>query len=145
MDNQAIVLERNFNAPVSKVWTALTDKDEMKKWYFDLAEFKAEKGFVFTFTGGSDGGIQYQHICEVTEAYPQQKLSYSWRYEGYTGISFVSFELTRESEDKTTLKLTHSGIESFPEDNPDLAKANFVEGWNAIIGSSLKDYLESQH
>lgn len=54
MDNQAFVLQRTFNAPVSKVWTALTDKDEMKKWYFDLAEFKAEKGFVFTFTAGPE-------------------------------------------------------------------------------------------
>ncbi len=145
MDNQAIVLEWTFNGPVSKVWTALTDKDEMKKWYFDLAEFKAEKGFVFSFTAGPDSGIQYQHICEVTDVIPQQKLSYSWRYEGYAGTSVVSFELSSESKDKTTVKLTHSGIDSFPEDNPDLAKANFVEGWNAIIGTSLKEYLESQH
>ena len=42
MDNQPIVLERVFNMPLSKVWKAITDKNEMKKWYFDLAEFKAQ-------------------------------------------------------------------------------------------------------
>ena len=50
MNNQPIIIERTFDAPVGKVWQAITDKDEMKKWYFDLAEFKAETGLGFSFT-----------------------------------------------------------------------------------------------
>src|SRR4028119_2075236 len=93
MDNQPVILERESNAPASKVWKALTDKEEMKKWYFELAEFKAEVGFKFQFLGGPDGGIQYLHLCEVTEVLPEKKPSYSWRYDGYAGNSFVTFEL----------------------------------------------------
>jgi hypothetical protein len=45
MNHRPIILERLFNAPTSKVWAALTDKNEMKKWYFDLAEFKGRQYF----------------------------------------------------------------------------------------------------
>jgi uncharacterized protein YndB with AHSA1/START domain len=141
MKNLPIVLEQQFNVPALKVWLALTDKNEMKKWYFDLEEFKPEPGFKFQFVGGPADGVQYLHVCEVTEAVPEKKLTYSWRYDGYAGISFVTFELF-EQDNKTALHLTHSGLESFPNNNPDFAKSNFAEGWNHIIHSSLKDYLE---
>jgi hypothetical protein len=68
-------------------------------------------------------------------------LTYSWCYEGYSGISFVSFELF-EAEDKTLLRLSHKGIESFPKENPDFAIHNFEEGWAHIIGISLVGFLK---
>ena len=141
MDNQPIVLERMFNVPPSKVWKAITDRNEMKEWYFDLPEYKAEAGFKFQFSGGPTPDRQYLHLCEVTEAIPGRKLTHSWRYDGYAGISFVTFELLDQGG-HTLLKFSHSGIETFPADNPDLAKKNFVEGWNQIIQTSLKEYLE---
>ena len=72
MDNQLIVLERLFNASTTTVWKALTDKNEMKNWYFDLAEFKAELGSKFQFTGGPSPDKQYLHLCEVTEVIPEK-------------------------------------------------------------------------
>jgi uncharacterized protein YndB with AHSA1/START domain len=142
MNNQPIIIERTFNAPVAKVWRAITDKDEMKKWYFDLAEFKPEPGFKFEFTAGDENGKQYLHLCEITEVIPEKKLSYSWRYKDFEGNSFVTFELI-EQDDKTLLKLTHEGLESFPNDNPDFAKSSFAKGWDHIVNTSLKEYLES--
>lgn len=144
MDNRVIILEREFNAPALKVWKALTDKDEMKQWYFELAEFKAEPGFKFQFTGGPSPEKQYLHLCEVTEVIPEKRLTYSWKYEGYEGISYVTFELF-EQGNKTLLRLTHKDIESFPQDNPDLALRNFEEGWNSIVNVSLKEYLEGKN
>lgn len=141
MENQAIVLEQLLSAPTSIVWKAITDKYEMKDWYFDLAEFKAEIGFQFNFTGGPSPDKQYLHLCEVTEVIPETKLTYSWRYDGYSGISFVTFELF-EQENKTLLRLTHKGIETFPKENPDFAVHNFEEGWNYIIHKALNEYLE---
>ncbi len=141
MSHEPIVVERVFAAPVSKVWTAITDKDEMKHWYFDLTEFKPEVGFTFRFTGGSPDGKSYLHLCEVTEAIPEKKLAYSWRYDGYPGVSFVTFDLSAQGSG-TLLKLTHTGLESFPEDNKDFAAANFRQGWDEIINRSLQKYLE---
>lgn len=139
MSNEPFVIERTFNAPVEKVWKAITDKEEMKQWYFDLADFKPEIGFEFQFEGGPDDR-KYLHLCKVTEAIQNKKLTYSWRYDGYEGNSFVTFELFPEGE-KTKLKLTHTGLETFPA-NPDFAKENFVQGWTHIIGKSLQEYLE---
>lgn len=145
MNNQPIVIERTFDAPVAKVWRAITDKDEMKKWYFDLAEFKAEVGFRFEFTGGEEGGKQFLHLCEITEVVPEKKLTYSWRYDGYAGNSFVTFELFEKENSKTLLRLTHEGVETFPNETDDFAKENFVKGWTHIINISLKDYLEGEN
>ena len=135
MEGLPFIIERVFNAPVEVLWKAITDKNEMKQWYFDLKEFKAEPGFKFTFTGGKDDR-QYLHLCEVKDVIPNKKLSYTWKYDNYPGESKVTFELFPEN-DQTRLKLTHEGLETFPANNPDFAKKNFAEGWTDIIGASF--------
>ena len=142
MSNEPFVIERTFNAPAEKMWKAITDKNEMKQWYFDLAEFKPEVGFEFQFYGGPPEK-QYLHLCKITEVVAGKKLTYSWRYDGYEGNSFVTFELFAE-ENTTRVKLTHAGLETFPKENPDLAKHNFAEGWTDIIGRSLKEFVEKK-
>lgn len=134
-----IIIERTFKAPVNLVWKAITDKEDMKKWYFDLSEFRPEVGFEFRFTGGTEEKT-YLHISEITEVVENKKLAYSWCYDGYEGKSFVSFELFEEG-DETRLKLTHEGLETFPPIK-DFAKENFVAGWTEIIVKSLKDFVE---
>lgn len=134
------VIERTYNVPVEKVWKAITDRDQMKQWYFDLAEFKPEVGFEFQFEGSNEGRT-FLHLCRITEVVAGKKISYTWKYKGFEGSSLVTFELFPE-EGKTKLRLTHAGLESFPSSNPDFAKENFVQGWTFITGTSLKDFLE---
>lgn len=141
MNNEPFVIERIYHASVERVWRAITDKDQMKQWYFDIPEFKPVVGFEFQFEGGTKEKC-YLHLCQVTEVIINKKLTYSWRYEGQAGISFVTWELFAEG-DKTRLRLTHAGLESFPVENPDMAKPNFVKGWTQIVGTSLKDFVES--
>jgi uncharacterized protein YndB with AHSA1/START domain len=59
MNKEPLVVERTFSAPVSKVWKAITNKDEMKHWYFDLKDFKPEVGFEFRFIGGTEEKKSY--------------------------------------------------------------------------------------
>jgi uncharacterized protein YndB with AHSA1/START domain len=138
--NEPFVIERVYNAPVEKVWKALIDKSYMKQWYFDIAEFEPVVGFEFQFEGSNEGRT-FLHRCKITEVVENKKLKHSWRYEGFPGNSFVTFELFDE-DGKTRLKLTHEGLETFPADNPDFKKQNFVEGWTYIIGKSLKEFIE---
>ncbi|MGB4903710.1 MAG: SRPBCC domain-containing protein [Saprospiraceae bacterium] len=142
MEHKPIIIERTFKTTPSKLWNALTDNKEMKHWYFNLEDFRAEVGFQFQFSGGPSPDKQYLHLCEVTEVIPEQKLTYSWKYDGYAGISYVSFELFPDGEN-TKLKLTHEGLESFPNENADFARHNFEEGWDSIINESLQKYLEN--
>ncbi len=143
MSNQPFVIERLFDVPVNRVWDALTKNEQMKKWYFQLADFKPVVGFEFSFTGKADENTEYTHLCTVTEVIPGKKLSYSWRYKGYPGYSVVSFELSEEGN-KTRIKLTHEGIESFAAAGKDFRKENFAEGWSQILDKSLKGFLESK-
>lgn len=134
-----VVMEITIQAPVDRVWQALTDVDQMRQWYFDLKAFKPEVGFEFQFSVEHEGNI-YDHRCKVVEVIPQKKLAYTWRYEGQPGDSTVTFELFGE-EDQTRLRLTHTGLETFPK-LPAYARQNFVNGWTEILGSSFKNYLE---
>jgi len=132
-------IECVFNAPVPKVWRALTDKEQIKKWSFEIKEFVPQLGFEFQFYGEKDG-VKYIHHCKITEVIVERKLAYSWRYEGHEGDSLVTFELFDEGN-KTRLKLTHEGLETFPK-SPDFAQENFMKGWTMIIGENLKKFVE---
>ena len=138
-----LIISRLINAPIEKVWLAITSKEAMNKWYFKIASFKPEVGFSFQFTGEGAKGDIYIHHCEVKEVIPLKKISYSWRYEGIPGKSLVTFELTPEGN-KTTLKLTHTGLDTFVTDSPDFADGSFATGWAFIIGKSLLEYLEKE-
>ena len=140
MNTQPIIVEQTYNASVEKVWSAITDKNEMKQWYFNIAEFKAQPGFEFKFIAMGPDEKEFIHLCKVVDVIKNKKLSYTWRYEGYEGNTLVTWELSAE-ENKTHLRLMHEGLETFPN-VPDLARSNFEAGWNAILGTSLKEYLE---
>jgi len=139
MHNEPLVLERTYNAAIEKVWQALTDHEQLQQWYFDMPEFKAEVGFEFRFTGTSEGQV-YQHKCTITQLVPGKKLAYTWLYEGYEGHSEVTFELFDEGN-KTRLKLTHTGLETFPTTKK-FAREGFATGWAGILDASLKEFVE---
>lgn len=40
MSTPPFVIERTYHVPALKVWKALTIKEEMKRWYFDVSAFK---------------------------------------------------------------------------------------------------------
>ena len=138
-ETEVVVIERTFNAAVTRVWEALTNVDQMRQWYFDLKDFMPEIGFEFEFVVEHEGNT-YHHLCKVTEVIPQKKIAYTWRYKGEPGDSLVTFELFPEGS-KTRLKLTHTGIETFPKTSA-YARQNFEAGWTAIVGSELKQFLE---
>jgi len=144
MKAEPFVIERTFNAPVSKVWKAITDLEDMKQWYFNLSDFKPEVGFEFQFKGCGTDETDYMHLCKITEVIPNKKLTYSWSYEGLDGMSYVTFELFDEG-DKTKLKLTHEGLETFPQNKPDFARESFAQGWKEIIGKNLPEFVEKNN
>lgn len=143
MSNKPLVIERTLDAPVKAVWEAITDKNKMKQWYFDLAAFQPVVGFEFSFLAGSPEK-QYLHLCRITAVIPEEKLSYTWRYDGYPGSSEVTWELFPEG-DRTRLVLTHTGLESFPSgEDAAFGVESFTKGWTYIIGTSLMEYLTAK-
>jgi uncharacterized protein YndB with AHSA1/START domain len=134
------IIERVFDAPVALVWRAITTPEDMSRWYFDMINFKPEAGCDFSFIVEHEGSV-HDHRCKVTEVVPWKKIAYTWRYHGQEGNSLVTFELFPEG-DRTKVRLTHEGLETFPK-LPRYARHNFVRGWNWLIGSGLKDFVEN--
>lgn len=143
MNTQPVIVERLFKAPIDKVWTAITDNEEMKKWYFKLEDFKPKVGFKFDFIGGPEEGTQYLHLCEVTEVIEGKKIAYTWRYDNYPGNSLVTWELFDKGE-QTLLRITHGGLETFEEAGKDFARNNFNEGWAYFLNTALQRHLETE-
>ncbi len=139
--DQPIIVEQSFNAPIERVWNAITDVAQMRQWYFDnIPAFKAEVGFETQFDVQTEQRI-FRHIWKVTEVVPQKLISYTWKYEGYPGDSQVMFELFKGNQ-STKLRLTHQIKESFPQDIPEFSRESGIEGWKYFIQNSLKEFLD---
>lgn len=141
MDTGPLIIERAYHVNKSRIWEALISEHEMKKWFFNIPGFRAEVGYEFRFYGGSDENRKYLHICRIIQVIPEEKLSYSWHFDGYEGESLVTFELKEDGGDMILI-MTHEGLESFPAGNPDFARLNFEKGWGQILHHSLPEYLE---
>jgi len=144
--NQPIIVEQTFNTSINNVWNAITKVDQMKQWFFENIEsFKPEVGFETQFNVQSqDRNRNFLHLWKLTEVAPMKKITYSWKYGGLPGDSFVMFELL-EQNDQTKLRLTHKVMESFPEDIPEFSRERGIEGWNYFIRKSLKEFLEKSN
>ena len=138
-DSEPLVLERTFDATVTRVWTALTHLDAIRQWFFQLPAFESRVGFEFGFTVECEGQ-KYVHQCLVTEVVPESRLAYTWQYEGIKGESTITYVLFAEG-DKTRLRFTHAGLETFPKE-PEFSREKFLEGWNWLVNDSLKAHLE---
>jgi uncharacterized protein YndB with AHSA1/START domain len=133
-----LVKEFDYNVPIGKAWQALTDKDKMKKWYFpQIQEFEPVVGFKFQFDDNGDG---YRKEWIVTKIVDGKSFAHSWAYNGYPGSSEVTFELFAEGT-KTKLRVTQTGLESFPDD-PHFKRERFEWGWDNLLGQNLKHLLE---
>jgi uncharacterized protein YndB with AHSA1/START domain len=139
-----VIMERTYNAPVEKVWQAITNVDQMKQWYMPLTDFRPEPGFTTSFDINAKGR-DFRHIWKVAEVIPNKKISYEWRYGGFPGNSLVTFELIPRGR-TTTLKLTHIGLETFEGyRNEGLKPENFEKGWTSLLGTMLPQFLEKEH
>lgn len=140
--DEPVIVEETFAVLADIVWRAITDVDEMTRWFFDnIPSFKSEVGFKTQFTVRS-GERAFRHLWEITEVLPMRKIVYSWKYEGYPGEASVLFELTPEGK-STRLKLTNIVLEDFPDDIPEFKRESCVAGWEYFIQGRLKEYLES--
>ena len=130
------------NAPVDKVWNALTDKEQIKNWYFDIPDFELKEGNAFNFYEPGEER-KFHHHCEIAEVVPQEKLKHSWTYPDISKEkTLVKWELKPESEG-TVVTLTHKGLENFHHLGEDFYPESFQKGWEEIIGKSLKGFVEN--
>jgi len=136
-----VVVEQTFAVPAQRVWDAITDVSLMRQWYFDnIPDFQPVVGFKTQFNV-STGERDFPHMWEVIESNPPEKLVYTWRFEGYDGDSYVTFELSPEGE-ATRLQVTATVTEDFSDDIPEFQRESAEGGWKYFIHERLKEFLE---
>ena len=140
--DEAVIVTETFTLPIAKVWNAISELEEMKVWFFEnIPTFEAKEGFETTFTVQVEDRI-YPHVWKLTKVIPLQSITYDWRYEGYNGVSVVTFDLI-EIEHQTTLTVTATVIEDFADDIPEFKRESCLAGWNYFIKNRLKEYLNT--
>jgi uncharacterized protein YndB with AHSA1/START domain len=139
--DEPIVIEQTFEVSINQLWNAITELKQMRQWFFENIEaFEPKEGFETRFIVENESRI-FPHLWKITKVEPFKEITYNWKYEGYAGNSFVTFELS-EQENCSQLTLTHQIIESFPQNIPEFQRESCIEGWNWFIKQSLKDYLK---
>jgi uncharacterized protein YndB with AHSA1/START domain len=136
--NIPLIKEFSYNAPIKKVWETLTDKNKMKEWYFpQLQNFEPVVGYKFQF---DDSDSEYQKEWVVTKVAEGKTFAHTWTYKGYPGSSEVIFDLFADGN-KTTLRVTQTGLESFPN-HSHFKRERFESGWDHLLGQNLRRLLE---
>ncbi len=138
---EKVIVQSFLNASPERIWRALTNKDEMKNWYFDIPDFKLELHHQFNFYEPGNEK-KYHHLCEITEIISERKLQHTWAYPDFSpNKTLVTWEIIA-FENGCNLQLSHSGLEKFAHLGEEFSLKNFEEGWEININQSLKDFVE---
>ena len=55
-ESDPIVVEQRYSASLAGVWRAMTEKDQMRQWFFEqMTEFEPKVGFETQFTVHCEG------------------------------------------------------------------------------------------
>lgn len=133
-----IELKQEIAADPETVFRALTDVDELSRWWTTSADSDARTGGAFEYRFEFPEEPERNHTYSGTydAVVPNERVAYPW--QGRLGDTKVEVTL-RPSGDGTELRLVHSGWGEGGE-WPTAVKMH-EEGWGFFLGN-LKSHLE---
>lgn len=138
--NKTITKEKVFNHPIDQIWNAITKAEEISTWFIQ-ADFKAEKGYNYTFSSEPNEKGCTTISGTVKEANPYT-LVYTWIVADTNIETTVTWKL--EAIGNTTkLHLEHSGIENYAGETAIAMFESFNGGWENCI-NGLITYLKEE-
>lgn len=133
-----ILLQRQYQAPIAQVWTALTDAHQLSQWLMPC-DIQPVVGHKFTFQTKPSPRFDGTVHCEVLEVIPEQLLVFSWS-GGPLKNTKVSFRLTALAPNQTQLDFEHSGFEGLLQR---LVVRNILaQGWKGLLSDNLQKLLQ---
>lgn len=136
----SVTVSAVFESSVAKVWQALTNPEAMKIWYFDIANFQLEIGNEFSFY--ETDGTSFFHLCKMVAFEENKLLQHTWTHPQQSkGSSVVTWKIESLDENKVQVTLIHDGLETFADGGSKFAPENYEMGWNALVKTSLRNYL----
>jgi uncharacterized protein YndB with AHSA1/START domain len=148
-DQDAIISEVDIKAPAQRVFQALTDPQQLLRWWTseecptEYFEIEARPGGKWRFGSKPSklvvNGVS-QFFCEgeVMECDPPRLLTYTWIanwHDDKSRRTVVRWELT-PTKDGTRVKVTHSGLAQEAG-----ARKDYSGGWPGVV-ESLKQFVE---
>ncbi|WP_339751435.1 SRPBCC domain-containing protein [uncultured Winogradskyella sp.] len=138
--NKTITKEKVFNHPIDQIWNAITKAEEISTWFIK-ADFKAEKGFNYTFKSEPN-----EKGCTVISGTVKEASPYVLVYTWIVADTKVETTVTWTLEDlgnSTKLSLEHSGIENYAGETAIAMFESFNGGWDNCI-NGLTNYLKEE-
>jgi len=130
-----------IDAPIESVWKAITDAEELTRWFVEEASVTPGVGGAFVISWGGDEKGQ----SRIDEWEPNRKLRvtlmpFEMGAAKYDGTTPMVDEYTIERRDgKTVLRLVSSGIPDTPEWDSFYNGTN--TGWKSFL-RAMRHYLE---
>lgn len=101
---RALEKELFIKATPERVFRALTEKEDLERWFLVKAEIDLRPGGAIRFEWAPD----VFEVGKILVLEPPHRLSYTWKAHSPNPTT-ITFELTEEN-DGTSLHLVHSGI-----------------------------------
>lgn len=74
---KSVEVIQNLDQPREKVWEAITEKEQMKQWFFEeIEDFKPEVGFETAFDVAFENK-NFRHQWKITEVIPPVKIKHN--------------------------------------------------------------------
>lgn len=141
LDN-SLEITCTFDAPVKKVFAALTNAEQMVNWMgpeyvtCENVEVDLRVGGKYRISMKSEQGVHIA-VGEYREIETNKKLVFTWHWVDGTFENSIVTILFSETSDGTAINLNHSLL-------PDRENAqDHSEGWSSSI-TKLENYLENQ-
>jgi uncharacterized protein YndB with AHSA1/START domain len=148
-DQDALITEIDIAAPMERVFKALTDADQLKRWFTNPScpaktwNMDARLGGKYDYAAGKgqlsvNGVTEFKCHGEIVEFEPPRLLAYTWIsnwHDDKQRATTVRWEL--EARGKAThLKVTHSGLAQ-----EKVARDDYRGGWPGVL-QMLKEFAE---
>lgn len=131
-----------INAPASKVWAALTEGEQLAKWFHASDDYTGEIDKTFHMDVVYEGK-NYMHTLTIKEKEDEKKLGLEWHIAGDPGNTYVTYELTPEGA-ATKVTVTHSGFDALSLAKDAIkSREGYNGGWEHVLFSLLKPYVET--
>lgn len=129
-------------SPLEKVFSALTDPEDLTRWWTTRCRSDPREGGGFEYIWEFDDPMRNgKQAGEYLEVVPNKKLRYPWEAgnEGKGHNTTVEFTLS-ETAEGTHLELAHAGYKTGGE--WDQVYEMTAQAWGFFLGN-LKSYLEN--
>jgi uncharacterized protein YndB with AHSA1/START domain len=122
-----------ISASSDLIFRAITEEDQLKKWWVDDPQLEKKMGgkMLFPFLKENSEMLTEDFVVEgkIMEFIPNQRLSYTWKPVGDPEYpdTLVTWILEEIGKNKTKLTLLHSGLEQAKD------VSNLEQGWSFFL------------